>query len=290
MKLSRAGILILICITALIGANCSYYDRIIARKNLVDGANAYKSRDFAQAQENFRTAIARDPDGNSLEGKTAQLFLARTLHSEYIGDRLRTDLAENAIKEYKQYLAKEPNDQSAFKAVANLLENLGRDDEWRKWITDRTQNESVPAEQRAEALTSLAARENTCANDISDVEPVKQTVEKEGVAEYKFVKPEDEATFNKLKQCTEQGLQYANKAVELDPNSDSAWSYKASLLVQKMRIAEMEDNTEQQEQLKAQANEAKEKFTQLAEAKRKAEEAAEAKRKAEEEAEAAKKK
>ena len=79
-------------------------------------------------------------------------------------------------------------------------------------------------------------------------------------------------------------MEYANKAVELDPNSDSAWSYKASLLVQKMRIAEMEDNDEAKEQLKNQANEAKEKFTQLAEAKRKAEEEAEAKKKAEEEA------
>ncbi len=284
MKLSRAGILILITLTALIGANCSYYNRIIARKNLVDGANAYKSRNFAQAQENFRTAIARDPDGSSLEGRTAQVFLARTLHSEYIGDRSKKQLAENAINEYKKYLTMEPNDQSAFKAVANLLENLGRDDEWRKWITDRTQNESVPPTQRAEALTSLAARENTCANDISDVEPVKQTVEKDGVAEYKFIKPESEETFNQLKKCTEQGLEYANKAVELDPNSDSAWSYKASLLVQKMRIAEMEDNDEAKEQLKNQANEAKEKFTQLAEAKRKAEEEAEAKKKAEEEA------
>ena len=283
MKISRAGIIILIFITALIGANCSYYNRIIARKDLVDGANAYKSRNFAEAETLFRNAVERDPDLSTLEGKTAKLFLARTLHSSYIGNRGDKAKAEAAITEYKSYLAKEPNDQSAFKAVANLLENLERDDEWRKWITERTQNESVPAAQRAEALTSLAARENSCANDISDVEPVKQTVEKDGVAEYKFVKPEDEATFAKLKQCSEQGLQFANKAVELDPNSDSAWSYKASLLVQKTRIAEMENNPEQKEEFKNQATQAKDKFTELAEAKRKAEEAAEAKRKAEEE-------
>ena len=40
-----------------------------------------------------------------------------------------------------------------------------------------------------------------------------------------------------------KGTELIDKAEELDPNSDSAWSYKANLLVQQMRLAEMEGNT-----------------------------------------------
>lgn len=284
MRFSRLGILVLLTLTVLFGTNCSYYNQIIARKNLVDGATAYQERKFKAAEQMFRNAVARDPQLKTTEGKMAQLFLARTLHSEFIGDRQQKDLAEKAIEEYKKVLAIDQNDQSSFKAVANLLENLDRKDEALQWVTDRSNNETVSAVNRAEAFSSLAAKKNTCANDISDTDKTKKTVTKEGKQVFEFVKPENAADFDTLKKCADEGLALANKAVELDPNSDSAWSYKTSLLVQKMRVAEMEGNKEQQEQFKKESDTAKARFTELAEAKRKKEEEAAAKKKAEEEA------
>lgn len=290
MRFSRLGILVLILFTVLIGANCSYYNRIIARKNLVDGGKAYKERKFQEAEQLFRDAIARAPDKDSVEGRTAQLFLARTLHSEYIGNRQDSSLAESAIQEYKKVLAEDPKDQSSFKAVANLYENLGRNDEALAWTTERAANEGIPNEQRAEAYTSLAAKKYSCANDISDVEPVKKTVVKDGKPAFEFVKPENPEDYATLKQCVEEGSNLINKAVELDPNSDSAWSYKANFLVQQGRIAEMEGNAELKEQLKAQAEKAKERFTEIATEKKRIADEAEAKKKAEEEEAANKKK
>lgn len=284
MRFSRLGILVLLTLTVLFGTNCSYYNQIIARKNLVDGATAYQERKFKAAEQLFRNAVSRDPQLATTEGKMAQLFLARTLHSEYIGDRGDKTKAEQAIEEYKKVLAKDQNDQSSFKAVANLLENLDRKDEALQWVTDRSNNESVSAVNRAEAFSSLAAKKNTCANDISDTDKTKKTVTKDGKQVFEFVKPENAADFDTLKKCADEGLALANKAVELDPNSDSAWSYKTSLLVQKMRVAEMEGNKEQQEQFKKESDTAKARFTELAEAKRKKEEEAAAKKKAEEEA------
>lgn len=284
MSFSRVGIVVLISLTVLIGTNCSFYNRIFARKHLVDGANAYKERKFQEAEELFRLAAASDPEGKTIEGKTAQLFLARTLHSEYIGNRSATQKAEDAIAEYKKVLAIDVNDQSSFKAIANLLENLGRQDEWLKWVTDRTNNQAVPPEQRAEALTSLAAKQYSCANDISDVEPVKKTVIKAGVPEYQFTKPESTEDFEKLKQCTDKGLEQITQAVKLDPNSDSVWSYDANLLVQKGRIAEMEGNTAEVERLKAEAQKAKDRFSELAAERKRKEDAEIERKKAEEEA------
>jgi tetratricopeptide (TPR) repeat protein len=274
MRLSRLGILGLLSIIVLFGTNCSYYNRIIVRKDLVDGATAYKERKFELAEQLFRAAVDRDPQGTTVEGKAAQLFLARTLHSRFIGNRGDTGKADQAIAEYKKVLAKDIKDQSSFKAIANLLENLNKNDEALQWVTDRANNEQVPPEQRAEAFSSLASKQNTCANEVSDTEATKKTVTKDGKQVFEFVKPKEQADFDKLKKCAEDGLQLATKATELDPNSDSAWSYKTSLLIQKMRVAEMEGNKEQQEQFKKQSDEAKGKFTVLAEAKRKKEEEA----------------
>jgi len=282
MRLTRLGILPLILLTVLAGANCAYYNRILARKNLVDGGTAYQGRKFQEAEQYFRNAISRDPE--SKEGKTARLFLARTLHSEFIGDRQKTETAEEAIKEYKAVLAGDINDQSSFNAVANLLENLGKNDEWLTWVTDRANNEQVSGEQRAEALTKLAAKKYSCANEISDVEPVKKTVKKDNKDVFQFTKPEDPATFDKFRQCVQEGSDLANRAEKLNTNSDAVWSYKANMLAQQMRLAEMDGNTQLKDSLKPAVDEAKAKFTALALERKKKEDAAAAEKKAKDEA------
>ncbi len=286
MRFSRLGIFFLILSTVLIGTNCSYYNRVIARKNLVDGGKAYKDRKFQEAEDLFRSAVARDP--GSPEAKTAQLFLARTLHSEYIANRSSNEKAEEALAEYKKVLTENIKDQSSFKAVANLLENLNRQDEWQKWVEDRINNEQVPPEQRSEALTSLAAKQYSCANNISDVEPVKKEVTKGGDRVYQFTKPADPAVYEEFNKCVATGSGLIDKSVQLDPNSDSAWSYKANMLVQQMRQAEMEGKNDQKENFKAQAEQAKQRFTELANIKKQKQEEEE-RRKADAEAAANKK-
>jgi tetratricopeptide (TPR) repeat protein len=272
----------------LVGANCSYYNRIIARKNLVDGATAYKERKFAVAEERFRVAVSIDPDGKTLEGRTAQLFLARTLHSIFISDRKRTAVGEEAIEQYKKTLSTDINEQSAFKAVANLLESLGRGDEALAFVTARAENQAVKPENRSEAFTSLAAKQYACANDITDVEPVKKTVKKDGKDVFQYSKPEKPEDYTKLVGCVEKGMGFIDQAIELEKQAgietDSVWSYKANLLIQKMRVAEMDGNSTEKDRLKAEADKAKEKFTTLATEKRRKEEEAEAKKKAEQEA------
>ncbi len=284
MRLSRLGIFTLVLFAVSMGANCSYYNKIFARKDLVDGGKAYKDRNFQKAEELFRSAISRDPSGQLDESKTAQLFLARTLHSEFIGDRQNIPKAEAAITEYKKVLSENVKDQSSFNAVANLLENLNRTDEWNKWVNDRANNEQVPPEQRAEALTKLAGKKYSCANDISDVEPVKKTVTKEGKQVFEFSKPQDPAKFEEFKQCVVQGSELIDKAEKLDTNSDAVWSYKANLLVQQMRLAEMEGNTQQKESLKGEAEKAKDRFTELAKIRKDKEDALAEEQKKKEEA------
>lgn len=264
----------------------------MSRKNLVDGSHAYKERKFDLAEELFRKAAERDPEGATVEGKTAQLFLARTLHSKYIGNRKDSSLAEAAIKEYQKALSFDANDQSSYKAIAGLYENLQQQDKWQEWVTARANNSAIKPQFRAEALTALAAKQNTCANEVTDTDATKKTVKRDGKDVYEFTKPANPADFDKLKQCVELGMKLINEAVELEPPAiksakslnpstmtdedlkssldlikpfESARSYKASLTIQAGRLAEMDGRTADRDRLKTEADQAKEQFVELSE-------------------------
>jgi len=291
MRFSRLGTFALLILTVMSGASCTYYNRVIARKNLVDGSKAYKDRKFQEAEQLFRDAVSRDPNGSTVEGKTAQLFLARTLHSEYIGDRQNRPKAEAAIDEYRKALVIDPNDQASYKAIASLMENLQKNDEWLTWVTERSKNENIRPENRAEAIVSLAAKKNTCANDITDTDKTKKTITQNGKQVFQFVKPENPQDLNTLRTCVSEGTTLIDQALALEGPAgvdsakkidvktasdedlrkrgdllrvfESARSYKASLLIQAMRLAEMEGRNADRDQLKSQADTAKAGFLEL---------------------------
>jgi len=288
MRSSRLGLLALLVVTVMSVSSCSYYNRVLARKNLVDGSKAYKDRKFQEAEQLFRDAVARDPKGETVEGRTAQLFLARTLHSEFIGNRNEKDKADQAIAEYRKALQNDPNDQSSYKAIASLLENQQKGDEWLNWVTERSKNEQIKPENRAEALVSLAAKKNTCAGDIDDTDKTKKTVTKDGKQVFQYVKPENPDDLNTLRQCVNDGMALVDQALALEGPAgidnaknidvkkasdeelkkkgdllrvfESARSYKASLLVHAMRLAEMEGRTADRDRFKAEADAAKQSF------------------------------
>lgn len=277
----------------------------------MEGSIAYKERKFAEAEELFRKAAARDPDGVTLEGRTAQVFLARTLHSRFIGDREKTEVAQEAIGAYKKALVADKNDQSSYKAVASLLDNLQKPDEWQQWVTERANRTDIEPQNRAEALTSLAARKNTCANEVTDTEQTKKTVKKDGKDVFQWVKPANPADLEELRGCVADGVKLIDQAIALEPDAvknaknldiksltdqqlkqnldlfkvfESARSYKASLDAQAMRLADMEGRTADRDSLKAQADAGRERFVELSKVDKAIQDEMDARRAAEEEA------
>lgn len=311
MRSSRLGVFVLIALSVLLTTNCGYFNRIMSRKNLVDGSSAYKERKFAEAEELFRRAAARDPEGATTEGRIAQVFLARTLHSRYIGDRQQTHFAEEAIEAYRKALEVDKNDQSSYKAIASLLENLQRPDEWLKWVTDRSNRGDIEPQHRAEAYTSLASRKNTCANEVTDTEQTKKTVKKDGKDVFQWVKPENPEDLVRLQGCVADGLKLIDQAIALEPPAvknaksldvksltdqqlkenldlfkvfESARSYKASLDAQAMRLADMEGRAADRDALKQQADAGRAKFVELSTVDKAIQDEMDARKAAEEEA------
>ncbi|MBK6751776.1 MAG: hypothetical protein KA956_02010 [Pyrinomonadaceae bacterium] len=312
----------------------------MARKNLVDGSKAYKDRKFPEAERLFRYAASLDPNGDTVEGRTAQLSLARTLHSMFIGDRQNKAKAEEALAEYNKSLPQSLKDlkevtavyeknkadvdsqrkyfntlsalNSTTSAIASLYENLTQPEKAREWQVQVANNAEMPATARARALSSLASKANSCANEISDTEATKKTVQKDGKDVFQFTKPANADDFAKLKQCVDEGTKLIDQAVALEPDEvknaatfditgasdpqlqlnseimkvfESTRSYKASLTIQAMRIAEMDGNNAERDRLKAEGDALKAKFTQLSDVVKKLQAEIEARIAAKEEAE-----
>ncbi|HMM80557.1 MAG TPA: hypothetical protein PKC65_11095 [Pyrinomonadaceae bacterium] len=343
MRISRLGVLAVVAVMVSLGSGCSFYNRVMARKNLVDGAKAYKDRKFPEAEQRFRYAASLDPEGETLEGRTAQLSLARTLHSEYIGNRSDKGKAQEAIDAYKvslpQYLKELKETEAAYNAnpaspdaermylnslssvnstssaIASLYDNIQMPDKATAWLEQVAKDQAYPPTARARALSALAAKQNTCASEISDTPETKKTVAAgDGKQAYQYVKPADAAQFTKLQQCATDGMALIDQAMALEPDSvkksgslnpdtmsdvelalasevlkifQSVRSYKASLINQQARIAEMNGDNSGRDKLKAEYETAKGAMNQLGDVVQKIDDAVQARAAAKEAAEAA---
>ena len=244
MRSSRLAVLAILACAVLFSSSCGFYSRIMARKNLVDGSIAYKDRKFAEAEQLFRLAASRDPQGETVEGRTAQLFLARTLHSMYIGNRQDKSLAQRAVEEYKKAVPQATNEyteakrvydanrdgsaeqkryyaalsgvNSTVSAIPNLLEALGDKPQAVQFQEQIASNAQMPETARTRALVSLGLEYNTCANDITDTEATKKTVKKDGKDVFQFVKPENPDDLTRLRDCVAKGQQYFNQTQALE--------------------------------------------------------------------------
>ncbi|MBC7797980.1 MAG: hypothetical protein H7Z37_13995 [Pyrinomonadaceae bacterium] len=283
MNFFQMRTLLVLILAAASLTGCSLVNKVRARNELDDGANAYKERKFPEAEIHFQRAMDLDP-GQRL----TELFLARTLHQQYLAQRENNDnkiKGEKAIELYKQILTVKPDDKASGDAVTNLVFNLKGAEARDEWLRQRASDANVPAEFRADAYTALASSQYTCANEITEADDVKKTVEQsENNAVYVFKKPANNDDYVKAKDCAAKGTELINQALALNQNSDSTWSYKASLLAQQARIAEMDNNKPEKERLMSESGQAKDKFLELSaeKAKKKAEE--EERKKAEAEA------
>lgn len=234
----------LIACAVLLTTNCNYYNRIMSRKSLVDGSTAYKDRKFAAAEELFRAAAARDPEGTTLEGRTAQLFLARTLHQRFSASRQEKHFAEQAVVEYnkvmpqitkelteakaaydanptgvaeqKRYYSALTAVNSSASAISSLNDALERRDVAKEWQRTLADGEQYPPTARARAIVSLGLENNSCANDITNNDKVKKTVKVDGKDVFQFSKPENPEDLTKLQKCVADGTKLFDQAYAME--------------------------------------------------------------------------
>jgi hypothetical protein len=281
MKLSQTRIAITLAIlvvtTALVfsASGCGLINRVRAKNQLNEAARAYHEGHFEEAEGYSRRALELDPNS-----KSAPLFIARTIHAQYRpGVQAPENIAKanDAIQAYQQILQRDPKSEEAYKAIAYLYGAIKDEDKLRSWLSARAVDGSAEPEKRAEAYTILASKDWDCSFKITELPTNKSTnVAAGNVATVTYKKPANQKDFDSAQACVKRGLEEIENAIKLDPNSESAWSYKTNLLIEASKLAEMDGKMDQKAQLDKQREEAQKRTSALSEANQKKKEAEEA--------------
>jgi tetratricopeptide (TPR) repeat protein len=284
MKLSQTRIAIVFVAIAFLAvlvvssSGCGVINRIRAKNQLNEAARSYREGRFAEAEQHSREAAELDPNN-----KTAPMFIARTIHAQYrpgVQNPENVAKAQQAIEAYQQILARNPQDDEAYKAIAYLYESIKEYDKLRQWISARAASETAEPEKRAEAYIVLASKDWDCSFKITELPTNKTTTldPTNNKATVSYKKPKDQKDFDQAQMCVKQGLMEAENAIKFDPNNESAWSYKTNLLLEASKLAEMDGQTEQKANYQKDYEAALKRTTELSAAnqKRKEEEAKQA--------------
>jgi hypothetical protein len=277
MKLSQTRIAIVLAVLVVTSSGCGLINRIRAKNELNEAARTYREGHFEEAEQHSRRALELDPTS-----KTAPSFIARTIHAQYRpGVQSPENLAKanEAIQAYQQILQRDPKNDEAYKAIAYLYGALKEDDKLRSWISARANDTSAEPERRAEAYIVLASKDWDCSFKITELPANKTTTLNPGNrATVSYKKPSDQKEFDNARACVKRGLEEIENAIKLDPNSESAWSYKTNLLLEASKLAEMDGKADQKAELDKQREVAQKRTNVLSEANQKKTEEEEAKK------------
>lgn len=277
MKLSQTRIAIALAVLVFATSGCGLVNRIRAKNELNEAARTYREGRFDEAEQHARRALALDPNS-----KTALSFIARTIHAQYRpGVQTPENIAKanEAIQAYQRILEKDPKNDEAYKAVAYLLGATKEDEKLRSWIATRANDTTTEPTKRAEAYVVLASKDWDCSFKITELPSNKSTTIAEGNrASVSYKKPGNQKEFDNAQACVKRGLEEIENAIKLDPNSESAWSYKTNLLLEASKLAEMEGRMDQKAELDKQRDLAQKRTNALSEANQKKKEEEDAKK------------
>ena len=270
MKLSRITTLGAIALLVSLSTGCGMVNRIRAKNSLNEGAKAYRAGDYKMAEQKFRESYELDPTQ-----KNAPTLIARAIMQQYkpgVEKPENAQKAQAALEEYQKILGNDPNNEEAFNAIVYLYRQTKNEEKEREWLVQRANLSTVPNEKRAVANIILASKQWDCAYEITEgnkqTDPVKATI--------KYVKPANQADFEKALGCVREGLKLAEQAISLDAANPNAWSQKANLLREMSKLAEMDGNATQKDEYEKQFRDALARHTQLSDEARKKKEAEEA--------------
>ena len=271
---SRIGATAILALFVAASAGCTLVNKLRAKSELNDSAQAYKDGHIEEAEQHAKRALYLDPDN-----PTAPIFVARIIHQQYkqgVDTPDNIAKAKEAIEAYKQVLQKDPTNEEAYKAISVLYAFTKDEQHLRDWIMARANDTSVSNEKRADAYAILSGKDWDCSFKITELPDVKQTSAEGGSAKVTFKKPKEQKDFDKIQRCVVQGLQEAETAIKFQSDNESAWSYKTNLLIEAARIAEMNGEADKKAQFQRQADTARQRATALSEERCKKEEAAQA--------------
>lgn len=223
------------------GVGC---DKLRARDQLNKGVQAYKDGQFDVAVEDFKKAKEYDPTLTN-----AQLYLATAYANQYVPgapSQENENNGEQAVKEFKDILDKDPNNLSAIDGIGSLLYNMGGSpfdanklEEAKSYHERHIQispNDAQPYYWVGVIDWALAFHANR------ELRDEYNATAKKHIGEGDPLPPAEARQFaEKYSSDIDEGTQYLNKAIELKPDYSDAMAYLNLIYRQK---ADTETNAE----------------------------------------------
>lgn len=203
--------------------------------------------DYTSAEKKLEQLLQSDP-----KNIYAQKLLASTLSAQIkFGEESARNatVAGKAIEAY-QRVSNDPNSSGAEKAqidkyVLILYRHVGADEQ-RKEVERRALDSARSPGDRSELFAVLASQSWDCSYRITSKEDRPEKFDLEKAA-----------------GCVSKGLDYANQALTLDRNNESAWSYKSSLFKEAAKLAGFAGNDAEKASYLRQADAAYKQTTDL---------------------------
>jgi Tfp pilus assembly protein PilF len=221
---------------ALLASSCQ---KLKSRDQLNKGVQAFKSAQYADAVESFKTAVELDPNF-----PTARLYLGTAYMQQYIPGAESPEnnrMATAARDEFMKVLEQDPNEKTAIASLASLYLNQKKWDDAQKWyekLAAVDPNSPIPFYSLgfiawSKWYPAYGSARAALGMKQEDPGPIKDKKTKEQLkAQYGGV--------------IDSGLQALDKALQIDPEYDDAMAYENLLIRERADLADSKDEYEKQ--------------------------------------------
>jgi Tfp pilus assembly protein PilF len=228
----KLTLLAAVAVIALVATGC---EKLKARDQLNKGVQAYKNAQYAQAVENFKTAVDLDP-----KFPTARLYLATAYMSQYIPGAESPEnvqMAKAAHDQFQKVLEQDPKNEVATASIASLYFNQKRLDEAEQWY--RKLIAISPKNKEAYYTLGVIAWTRTFQPRMEARAKMSMKPEDPGPLKDKKVREQLKV---KNMPVIEEGIKNLEQALQIDPEYDDAMAYLNLLHREK---ADLEDNPQE---------------------------------------------
>lgn len=207
--------------------------KLKARDELNKGVTAYKNAKYADAVEHFKLAVELDP-----EFPTARLYLAMSYFSQFIPGATSEDnvqMARNAEAEFKKVLDGNSKDEITMATATESLASLYYNEAQGESSLDAKIEKLDVASQWYEKLIALNPSKKEAYYTLGVIAWAKTYPRRMTVRSELGMKPDapgpikDKKKLEELRaknlESVEKGIEYLNKAINIDNEYDDAMAY-----------------------------------------------------------------
>ncbi|HVN06854.1 MAG TPA: tetratricopeptide repeat protein [Bryobacteraceae bacterium] len=228
---SRAVLVLAIAALTVFATSC---EKLKARDQLNKGVQAFKSAQYPQAVDHFKTAVELDPTF-----ATARLYLATAYMQQYIPGAESPDnmqMATAAQDQFQKVLDQDPKNELAIASIASLLFQEKKLDDAKQW--DEKLVSVNPKNKEAYYTLGVIAWTKALVSDGEARAKLGMKPDDPGPLKDKKVRAE---VAEKNGAIIDAGIKDLDMALSIDPEYDDAMAYENLLYRQK---ADLEDSPE----------------------------------------------